>query len=83
MVLMLNVSGIVWRIQKSLIKWTVDNAANATPIPQKSKRMARMAFLVSRASSYLTIPDVAPDGSIAEKKGSRKYRLPCEANDAN
>lgn len=55
-VLMLNVWGVVWRIQKRLITWTVANAENGTPIPDKAERMARMAFLVSRISAWLTIP---------------------------
>jgi uncharacterized membrane protein len=55
-VLMLNVWGIVWRIQKRLIAWTVANAENGTPMPEKAVRMQRMAFLVSRISAWLTIP---------------------------
>src|SRR6266481_2070920 len=55
-VMMLNVWGVIWRIQKRLIAWTKDNALNGTPIPEQSKRMARMAFLTSRANAYLSIP---------------------------
>ena len=55
-VLMLNVWGIVWRIQKRLIAWTVTNAENGTPMPDRAERMQRMAFLVSRISAWLTIP---------------------------
>jgi len=55
-VLMLNVWGIVWRIQKRLIAWTVANAENGMPMPEKAARMQRMAFLVSRISAWLTIP---------------------------
>ncbi len=55
-VLMLNVWGIVWRIQKRLIAWTVANAQNGTPMPDRAERMQRMAFLVSRISAWLTIP---------------------------
>ena len=55
-VMMLNVWGVIWRIQKRLIAWTKDNAANGTPIPEQSKRMARMAFLTSRANAYLSLP---------------------------
>jgi uncharacterized membrane protein len=55
-VLLLNVWGVVWRIQKRLIVWTRENAANGTPIPERSGRMARMAFLTSRASAFLTLP---------------------------
>jgi uncharacterized membrane protein len=55
-VMMLNVWGVIWRIQKRLIAWTKDNAENGTPIPEQAKRMARMAFLTSRANAYLSIP---------------------------
>jgi uncharacterized membrane protein len=55
-VLMLNVWGIVWRIQKRLIAWRQANAENGTPMPEKADRMARMAFLTSRISAWLTIP---------------------------
>jgi uncharacterized membrane protein len=55
-VLMLNVWGIVWRIQKRLIAWTQANVENGTPMPERAERMSRMAFLVSRISAWLTIP---------------------------
>jgi uncharacterized membrane protein len=55
-VLMLNVWGVIWRIQKRLIQWTAESTANGTAIPEKSARMARMAFLTSRISAFLTIP---------------------------
>lgn len=55
-VMMLNVWGVIWRIQKRLIQWTRENVANGTPIPEQSKAMARMAFLTSRANAYLSIP---------------------------
>lgn len=55
-VMMLNVWGVIWRIQKRLIQWTKDNATNGTPMPEKAKSMARMAFLCSRANAYLSIP---------------------------
>ena len=54
-VMLLNVWGVIWRIQKRLIQWTHDNAANGTPIPDKAKGMARQAFLVSRANAFLSI----------------------------
>jgi len=54
--MLLNVWGVIWRIQKRLIAWTKDNAANGTPIPEKSKAMTRMAFLTSRANAFFSIP---------------------------
>jgi uncharacterized membrane protein len=54
-VMLLNVWGVIWRIQKRLIQWTRDNAANGTPMPDKAKAMARQAFLASRANAFLSI----------------------------
>jgi uncharacterized membrane protein len=54
--LLLNVWGIVWRINKRIILWTRDQAAQGTPIPEKAQRLARQAFLASRISAWLTIP---------------------------
>ena len=55
-VMLLNVWGVVWRIQKRLIAWTQANAEHGTPTPEKAERMARMAFLTSRISAWLSIP---------------------------
>jgi len=55
-VMMLNVWGVIWRIQKKLIAWTKENAANGTPIPEQAKRMARMGFMASRANAFLSLP---------------------------
>jgi uncharacterized membrane protein len=54
-VMLLNVWGVIWRIQKKLIQWTRDNATNGTPLPDKAKSMARQAFLVSRANAWLSV----------------------------
>jgi len=54
--MMLNVWGVIWRAQKKIIRWTADNAANGTPIPEQSKYLARQTFLMSRANFYLSFP---------------------------
>ncbi len=54
-VMLLNVWGVIWRIQKRLIQWTRDNATNGTPMPDKAKAMARQAFLCSRANAFLSV----------------------------
>src|SRR5712671_7993162 len=56
LMMLLNVWGVIWRIQKRLIAWTKANAENGTPIPEKAQRMARMAFLMSRANAFMSIP---------------------------
>ena len=55
-VLLLNVWGVVWRIQKRLIIWTRAFAENGTPVPEKAASMSRLAFLASRVSAWLTLP---------------------------
>lgn len=55
-VMMLNVWGVIWRIQKRIIVWTKDNATNGTPMPDKAKYMARQAFLCSRTNAWLSLP---------------------------
>lgn len=54
--MMFNVWGVIWRIQKRLIAWTKANAENGTPMPEQSARMARMAFLAARTNLYLSFP---------------------------
>ena len=54
--MMLNVWGVIWRMQKRIIQWTADNAANGTPMPDKAKYLARQAFLTSRANFWLSFP---------------------------
>jgi uncharacterized membrane protein len=54
--MMLNVWGVIWRIQKRIIQWTEANAASGTPMPDKAKGMSRQAFLTSRANFWLSFP---------------------------
>ena len=54
--MLLNVWGVIWRIQKRIIGWTKANAETGAAIPPESKRMARMAFLASRTNAFLSIP---------------------------
>jgi len=54
-VMLLNVWGVIWRIQKRMIQWTRDNATNGTPMPDKAKALARQAFLASRANAFLSV----------------------------
>ncbi len=54
--MMLNVWGVIWRVQKRIIQWTADNAANGTPMPERASYLARQAFLCSRANFFLSFP---------------------------
>ena len=55
-IMFLNVWGIIWRCQKKIIAWTKANAERGTPIPPESARLARQAFLASRANFWLSFP---------------------------
>ena len=56
LVMMLNVWGIIWPNQKRIIAWTANNAEKGTAVPAASARLARVAFLASRANTWLSVP---------------------------
>ncbi len=55
-VMMLNVWGVVWRINKKIIRWTVESAASGKPMPEQAARLARQSFLISRISFWMSLP---------------------------
>ncbi len=55
-IMMFNVWGIIWRVQKRVIIWTRENAGTGAAMPDKMKRNVRMAFLASRTNAWLSIP---------------------------
>jgi uncharacterized membrane protein len=52
----LNVWGIVWRMQKKIIRWTEACAANGTPMPPEAAKLARLAQLAARTNFILSFP---------------------------
>lgn len=54
--MLLNVWGIIWRIQKKLIRWTRESAAAGTPVPVEAARLSRLALLTSRTNFVLSFP---------------------------
>ncbi|HEX7288248.1 MAG TPA: urate hydroxylase PuuD [Candidatus Angelobacter sp.] len=54
--MMLNVWGIVWRMQKKLIRWTAANAAEGAPIPPEAARLASVANLAARTNFIVSFP---------------------------
>jgi len=52
--MLLNVWGLIWRMQKKIIRWTRENPAGAMP-PELAK-MARLTFLASRVNFVLSFP---------------------------
>ena len=54
--MLLNVWGIVWRMQKKIIRWTEQNAANGTPLPPEAAKLARLAHLAAQTNFVLSFP---------------------------
>ena len=52
--MLLNVWGVIWRMQKKIIRWTRDNPAGA--MPPELATLARLTFLASRVNFVLSIP---------------------------
>jgi uncharacterized membrane protein len=54
--MMFNVWGIIWRIQKKMIRWMEDNSRNGTPMPAEAAKLARVGIVVSRVNFVLSLP---------------------------
>ncbi len=54
--MMFNVWGVIWRIQKKLIRWNADAAADGTPIPEQGATLARLNLRASRTNFWLSFP---------------------------
>ncbi len=54
--MMLNVWGLVWRMQKKIIRWSEESAAKGTVMPAEAAKAARLSFLASRLSFWLSFP---------------------------
>lgn len=55
-IMVFNVWGVIWRINKRLIRWTEESAASGNPMPAEAAGLARQSFLVSRANFALAFP---------------------------
>lgn len=55
-VLLLNVWGVIWRVQNKILRWTRDSSAQGTPVPPEAAKLARVAYLASRAGFVLSFP---------------------------
>jgi uncharacterized membrane protein len=53
--MMLNVWGIIWRMQKKIIRWT-EGVAKGEAMPPESAKLARLSFLTSRVNFWLSFP---------------------------
>jgi uncharacterized membrane protein len=54
--MMLNVWGIVWRMQKKIILWTSESASKGAAMPAEAAKVARLSFLASRLNFWLSFP---------------------------
>ena len=60
--MMLNVWGIVWRMQKKIIRWTEANASQGTPMPPEAPKVARIALLVHAPEFLGVVPHAVLHG---------------------
>lgn len=56
LIMLLNTWGVVWRVQKKLIKWTRASAEQGVPMPPEAERLMRWNFLTARVSFWLSFP---------------------------
>jgi uncharacterized membrane protein len=56
LLMLLNVWGVVWRVQKRLIAWTRTSVEQGSPMPPEGERLARWGFLASRVGFWLSFP---------------------------
>jgi uncharacterized membrane protein len=54
--MMLNVWGVIWRMQKKIIRWTEESAAKGAAMPPEASKLARLTFLCSRVNFWLSFP---------------------------
>jgi len=54
--MMLNVWGVIWRMQKKMIRWTEENATKGTAMPPEAAKVARLTLLCSRVNFWLSFP---------------------------
>ncbi len=54
--MLLNVWGVVWRMQKKLIRWTEANASQGTAMPPEALKVARISLLCTRLNFWLSFP---------------------------
>lgn len=54
--MLLNVWGIIWRMQKEIIRWTEANATQGTAMPPEAAKFARLTMLCARVNFVLSFP---------------------------
>jgi uncharacterized membrane protein len=54
--MLLNVWGIIWRMQKKMIRWIDANATQGTAMPPEAAKVARLTMLCARVNFVLSFP---------------------------
>jgi uncharacterized membrane protein len=54
--MMLNVWGVIWRMQKKMIRWAEESATKGTAMPPEAAKVARLSLLCSRVNFWLSFP---------------------------
>ncbi|HUI83503.1 MAG TPA: urate hydroxylase PuuD [Candidatus Binatia bacterium] len=54
--MLLNVWGVVWRMQKKIIRWTEESVAKGTAMPPEAARAMRLTFLSARLNFWTSFP---------------------------
>jgi uncharacterized membrane protein len=54
--MLLNVWGIVWRMQKKMIRWIEENAKHCTAMPAEAPKLMRLTMLAARINFVLSFP---------------------------
>jgi len=54
--MMLNVWGIVWRMQKRIIRFTAESAAQGMAMPEQAAKMAQLSSLCAQVNFWLSFP---------------------------
>ena len=55
-VMMMNVWGVVWRVQKRLIQWSRESAASGKPMPGEAEKLRNWGHFAARTAFYLSFP---------------------------
>jgi uncharacterized membrane protein len=54
--MLLSVWGVVWRMQKKMIRWIEANVSNGTPMPPEAPRVMQLSMLCTRVNFVLSFP---------------------------
>lgn len=56
LLMLMNLWGIIWRVQKRMIEWTRASVENGTPIPGKAAKMVQFSTFATRTAFWLSFP---------------------------